>query len=98
VAQWESLGGSFISPPTVVSINSNQLDVFAVWENQEVRVKTLQAGTWDREWLNLSGRCSSQPASTSFGSDRLSMMCASNEREAGLKHYRPHRWGPSVTG
>lgn len=96
---WESLGGSFVSPPTALSINSERLDVFAVWSNREVRVKTFQDGAWSDDWLNLAGACVSQPSSTSFGSDRLSMLCADAEKQTTLKYYREGRdppWGPDL--
>ena len=43
---WEQLGGSFSSPPAVVSWGPDRLDIFALGKDFSVRHKT-----WAFQWL-----------------------------------------------
>ncbi|RSL78847.1 hypothetical protein CEP52_017595 [Fusarium oligoseptatum] len=79
ITRWTSLGGAFVSPPTSLSIRKGRIDVFAVDESQEVRFKTFQEGKW--------------PSATSFGVDKLSLVCVDADHRPQLKYYKGH-WGP----
>lgn len=94
---WQSLGGAFIGQPTSVSIREGRVDVAGVCQDLEVRTKSYQNGVWDEQWTGLSGECSTQPVSTSYGTDKLSMLCVGADHKLDLKYYKG-RWGPSLTG
>ncbi|KAH7326170.1 hypothetical protein B0I35DRAFT_127631 [Stachybotrys elegans] len=49
-SEWTSLNGSFISQPAVVSVNSERVDVFGLWEdNLTMRTKMYRRGEWDSD-------------------------------------------------
>ncbi|KAF4433752.1 putative Sialidase [Fusarium austroafricanum] len=96
ITKWTSLGGTFVSSPTSLSIREGRIDVFAVDQSQEVQFKSFQNGEWADEWTTLYGSCSSQPSSTTFGVDKLSLICVNADHRLQLKYYKG-RWGPSIS-
>lgn len=67
---WESLGGSFTSPPAAVSWGPNRLDVFAVGTNLDILHRAFDTSGW-RPWDTLGGTFNSQPAVVSWAANRL---------------------------
>ena len=53
-ADWQSLGGNFTSPPTVVSKEVGRLTIFGIDQDGRVLHKYYYRGAWST-WENLKG-------------------------------------------
>lgn len=70
-ADWVSLGGIFISPPTVISRGEGVLDVFGVGTDYAVYHKTLSNDSWSAEWVTRGGNFPSPVAVVARDSGHL---------------------------
>ncbi|KAK4443289.1 hypothetical protein QBC34DRAFT_499135 [Podospora aff. communis PSN243] len=73
-SEWKSLGGTFISQPTAVSMRDGRVDVFGVYQDKTARYKTFQNGVWETEWTSMNGVCQSQLSVCSRGPDNLEIV------------------------
>jgi hypothetical protein len=68
----ESVGGTVISKPSVVSWGSGHLDVFAIGTNNQVYHKYYYNGAWS-SWYSLGGNTTYAPAVVSWGWGRIDL-------------------------
>jgi hypothetical protein len=70
-AEWENIGGIFISAPGVIERQSGRIDVFGVGLDYAMYHRFLQGGRWSRSWERLGGTFSSTASVVSFDPTRL---------------------------
>jgi hypothetical protein len=87
---WEPLGGTFNSPPAVVSWGPNRIDVFGLGVANDMFHKWWDGGpTWkpsQTEWEPLGGTFNSPPAVVSWGPNRIDVF------GLGVANDMFHKW------
>ncbi len=97
---WEGLGGTFTSPPAVVSWGANRIDVFGVGTDNAVYHKSWQNGAWDPSqtgWEGLGGTFTSPPTVVSWGPNRLDIFGIGTDNAMYHKTWDTGTWFPSQT-
>ncbi|KAM7209274.1 hypothetical protein V8F06_014881 [Rhypophila decipiens] len=98
-AEWQSLGGSFLSQPAATSMRDGRVDVFAVWNDHTTRFKTFQNGVWESEWTSLAGICTSPPVACARDIDNTEVVLVGSDRQVYHKYAKNgNTWGPSLSG
>ena len=69
-AQWESLGGIFMSAPAAIAWNG-RVDVFGVGLDKAMYHKTWNGIAWTADWERLGAAFSSEAFAISWGANRL---------------------------
>ena len=95
--EWQSLGGTFLSQPGAASMRNGRVEVFGVWNDSTMRVKTYQNGVWDKAWTSLGGECSSPPSVCSLKTDDLNVVATAN-KSVIHKYTDGHSWAPTLDG
>jgi hypothetical protein len=71
---WQSLGGSFTSPPAVVSREANRLDVFGVGDDGAMWHNRSDGGVTWADWKSLGGEnFKGAPAAVAGGANRINV-------------------------
>ncbi|PBP19970.1 hypothetical protein BUE80_DR009190 [Diplocarpon rosae] len=90
---WTSLGGTFISEPSIVSWGSGRLDLFGIGSNGALYHKYFSGGKWSADWENLGGVLISAPTSVSWGSNRLDIFALGTDDAVWHKWWSGSAWG-----
>jgi hypothetical protein len=69
-AQWESLGGTFMSAPAAVAWNG-RIDVLGVGLDKAMYHKAFVGGSWTPQWERLGAAFTSEAFALSWGVNRL---------------------------
>jgi hypothetical protein len=93
---WETLNGSFLYSPAMVSWSANRLDIFAVDANSSMVFRAWEGDRWSAEWLSLGNYFVSSPSVVSWGPGRLDVFAldkwhqmrhrASDDKWRGWQH------------
>jgi len=93
---WKSLGGTFVSQPSAVSIRQGRADVFAVSTSGATMFKTYQNGAWDEVWTSIGGSASSPPAVCSLFDGNLNVVVVDSNKNVLRKNNTEGRgWEPA---
>jgi hypothetical protein len=96
LANWQDLGGQFLSAPSAVSWAADRLDVFGVGADGQMLHQSWDGHSWLANWQRLpsaGGEMISQPSAVSWAPDRLDVFALvfTGDTELG---YNPvsHQW------
>jgi hypothetical protein len=99
---WESLGGSSVGTPSVVSWGANRLDTFIRGNDGAIYHKAWDGSSWQpsqTDWENLGGYVASHPVVTTWGANRLDVFDIGSDGGAWHKFWDGSAdWKPSRTG
>jgi hypothetical protein len=68
---WETLNGSFLYSPAMVSWSADRLDILAIDSNNSMVFRVWEDDHWSPEWLSLEDSFISSPSLTIWGPGRL---------------------------
>ncbi|EKD12963.1 sialidase [Drepanopeziza brunnea f. sp. 'multigermtubi' MB_m1] len=68
--EWQSLGGNFISEPSIVSWGRGRYDLFGIGIDGAMYHRYYANGSWSASWENLGGVLVSAPTAVSWGANR----------------------------
>jgi hypothetical protein len=60
--EWETLNGSYLYSPAMVSRSANRLDIFAIDANSSMVFRAWEGDHWSAEWLSLGNYFVSSPS------------------------------------
>ncbi|GAB7332520.1 hypothetical protein MBLNU13_g04309t1 [Cladosporium sp. NU13] len=63
--EWETLNGSYLYSPAMVSWSANRLDIFAIDANSSMVLWAWEGDHWSPEWLSLENYFVTSPNETS---------------------------------
>ncbi|KAK0619536.1 hypothetical protein B0T14DRAFT_566375 [Immersiella caudata] len=93
--EWKSLGGTFTSQPSAISIQLRRVDVFAV-SSGGVMFKTFQNDVWDEAWTSLGGGFAGPPAVCSLFGGNMNIIGVDGSRNVLRKNTADGRvWEPT---
>ncbi len=99
LAQWASLGGTFISSPAAVAWD-DLIDVFGVQSDRALYRRTSQRGAlgrvWSEEWTSLGGIFTSAASAVSWGPGQLDVFVRG--ADFTLRHMTVAGTGPGALG
>lgn len=94
--EWETLNGSYLYSPAMVSWSANRLDIFAIDANSSMVFRAWEGDHWSAEWLSLGNYFVSSPSLVSWGPGRLDVFAldkwhqmrhrASDDKWKGWQH------------
>lgn len=94
--EWETLNGSYLYSPAMVSWSANRLDIFAIDANNSMVFRAREGDHWSPEWLSLGNYFVSSPSLVSWGPGRLDVFAldrwhqmryrASDDKWKGWQH------------
>jgi hypothetical protein len=82
---WEALGGTFNSPPVVVSWGENRLDIFGLGTDNQAYHKAWTGSAWSPSqtgWEAIGGTFNSDLAVASWGANRLDIVGLGTDNQA----------------
>jgi hypothetical protein len=99
LVDWESLGGAFISPPSVIAWRQSRLEIFALGQDRAVYHKTWDGKAWrpsPLEWERLGGNFDRPPSVAACGRNRLDIFALGQDGAVFHKTWDGKAWRPSL--
>ncbi|KAI9048418.1 hypothetical protein LZ554_007254 [Drepanopeziza brunnea f. sp. 'monogermtubi'] len=90
---WQSLGGIFISEPSIVSWGPGRYDLFGIGIDGAMYHKYYANGSWSASWENLGGVLISAPTAVSWGANRLDIFALGTDDAVWHKWWDGSAWG-----
>lgn len=94
--RWDSLGGSFVSPPCATSRAATEFDVFAVGVDEH-----LHMNSWDGAytgWFDLGGSLIGNPSVVTSNTGRLDIFAEQSDETLGHIRFIPPTLRPPTLG
>jgi hypothetical protein len=95
-SNWDSLGGRFVSSPTVASWGPNRLEVFGVGLDGSVYHQFWNGSSWGPAWATLGGKLVSPPTVVSWGPGRLDVFGMGLDGAYYHRSWNGSSWEPAL--
>lgn len=95
--EWTNLNsGPCLFAPTIVARGSDILEVYVVLENANRHLyrKQFQGGSWNDEWEQIGGVCSSAPTAVAQDDGPVDVFVQGLDGRVYWKQHRNNEWGP----
>lgn len=90
--EWETLNGSFLHDPAIVSWSANRLDLFVTDSNSSTLFRAWESDRWSPEWLGLGNYFISSPSLVSWGPGRLDVFALDKWQNMRHRAYDTDKW------
>lgn len=93
---WDSLGGTFNSPPAVMSWGAGRVDVFVLGSDNSMFQKAWTSSGWS-DWVSLGGVFNSPPSVMTWGVNRQDIFAIGTDNAMYQKAWAGSGWSDWVS-